>query len=416
MRLRRYSLLFLSLLAFSSVQARTLPHLDPEMTGPEYRVLLEQLQKQQGFLTKRTDDPLLAILDLGKRNLDWLAAINKNRADQDKLQLTTADSTKAYPIDAPGYSNRDIIQKALADVKTTMPQPMADVIFGTGPIPETNPLDDTTFLEFARQMNHVYEMASRWLLEEPYLDDYKTMAQEDIRGYYFLNNETNLEWNLNHWSSLDADTQTKYSAWLTGECFNSNNYLKACQTKLANAIKKKKVWEYHQNYVADAQRVYNGFFELQNPRPEIIWNSKTPNIMFMPFTTPNTQAVQAWFKSNVEDEWHVNDWHLQINFANKPNLAKVVFEPGATPHVDDLGGDTITMDANRDINEYIVTWTIRHEFGHVLGFPDCYVEFYDAQNEVMINYQIDINNLMCSRRGHLQTQHYDQLKKNYYKD
>jgi hypothetical protein len=73
------------------------------------------------------------------------------------------------------------------------------------------------------------------------------------------------------------------------------------------------------------------------------------------------------------------------------------------------------MDENRNIQDYDVKWTIRHEFGHILGLPDCYVEFYDAKKAVMIDYQIDITNLMCSRRGHLQAKHYEELKRNYYK-
>jgi len=56
-----------------------------------------------------------------------------------------------------------------------------------------------------------------------------------------------------------------------------------------------------------------------------------------------------------------------------------VFEPGVTPHVNGIGGRIITMDANAPLDDYDVSWTIRHEYGHVLGFPDCYVEFYIAQ-------------------------------------
>ena len=73
------------------------------------------------------------------------------------------------------------------------------------------------------------------------------------------------------------------------------------------------------------------------------------------------------------------------------------------------------MDANSPLSEYNVQWTIRHEFGHVIGFPDCYHEFYDATESTMISYQIDITNLMCSRRGHLQQAHVDELRRVYYR-
>ena len=48
--------------------------------------------------------------------------------------------------------------------------------------------------------------------------------------------------------------------------------------------------------------------------------------MEMPFTTPVNQDVQDWFKSNVEDEFRMNNWALKINFQNAKHLAKVVFE------------------------------------------------------------------------------------------
>jgi hypothetical protein len=91
----------------------------------------------------------------------------------------------------------------------------------------------------------------------------------------------------------------------------------------------------------------------------------------------------------------------------------VEFQPGVVPHVNDIAGDTIVMDKNASLNEWDVQWTIRHEFGHVLGFTDCYVEFYDSAAQQMVNYQIDVSNLMCSRAGKFKQTHFDEMKANY---
>lgn len=409
--------LFLLLFMITTIaHGRPLLHLDPEMTGEEYRALLNRLEKEESFVSKlNSNDPLKVILHQGNRNLDWIKAINEKRNAQNKLELTTPETTRAYPIDAPGFSNRKIILQNLADLKKEMPKEMAKVIFGSGPIPHNNPIDDKTFLENARKMNRLYESASRWLLQEPYLMWYSMYAKNDVRGYYFLSKEKNLEKKLRKWNSLDEETQHKYTTWLVGECFNSRDY-DECVRDLKEDIKDNQVFQYHSSYVKTAKKTYDEFFALQNPRPEVVWNYKEPNVMTLPFSKPDRRDVEEWFKTNVEDEWRVDQWALKIDFKNaSKKLAKVVFEANATPHVNGLGGDTITMDANRPLNEYLVTWAIRHEFGHVLGFPDCYVEFYDDNVEVMINYQLDINNIMCSRRGHLQKQHYTELKKNYYK-
>ena len=99
---------------------------------------------------------------------------------------------------------------------------------------------------------------------------------------------------------------------------------------------------------------------------------------------------------------------------NSGSTAHIVFKEGVTANVNGLAGNTITMDKNTPLSEYDMQWTIRHEFGHVLGFRDCYIEFYDSRVKQMISYQLDITNLMCSRRGKLQESHYLEMKKNYF--
>lgn len=73
------------------------------------------------------------------------------------------------------------------------------------------------------------------------------------------------------------------------------------------------------------------------------------------------------------------------------------------------------MDSNQPIEEYDSQWTIRHEFGHVLGLPDCYHEFYDTTQEAYVNYQFDVTDLMCSRAGNMNERIYLELKKAYQK-
>lgn len=139
--------------------------------------------------------------------------------------------------------------------------------------------------------------------------------------------------------------------------------------------------------------------------------------MSVPFLDPRIPAVTTWLTENIEDEWRWGDWKLKLEFMSEggSDMTHVRFEPGATPHVNGLAGSEITMDANRALNEYSSRWTIRHEYGHVLGFADCYLEFYDESLKAMVNYQLDLTNLMCSRKGKLQQKHYDEMKRVYFR-
>jgi hypothetical protein len=57
---------------------------------------------------------------------------------------------------------------------------------------------------------------------------------------------------------------------------------------------------------------------------------------------------------------------------------------------------------------------LAHEFGHVLGFPDCYTEFYDREKKSLIYYEIskENTNIMCSMKNcvTVPTDYLDQLK------
>jgi hypothetical protein len=391
-------------------------HLDLEMTGPEYATLIERMEAAGGFRA-RQNDPLRAILNLGKRNLDWLALINAGRAPDAQLELSTPESTVGIPIGDPRRSNRPIIERRRDELRAELPAAMREVLFENAPLTAAPPVADAEFLAFARKVDTLYQAASRWLLQEPYLRQYAGFATNDIRGFYFLEREPELEKKLRQWRDLLVADRDRLSEWLVGQCRNSGRSTRDCRGELAQAaLRGDGVWNFHQRHRPRAESLFRGFFAVQNPRREAVWIGKSPDLMTFPFQQPESPEVETWLRENLEDEWKFGPWRLELSFRTGGiGLAHVVFVPGATPNVNGLGGSRITMDANRSIHEYLVRWTIRHEFGHVLGFPDCYIEFYDDEQQVMINYQIDVDNLMCSRRGRLLQTHYDEMKRNYFR-
>lgn len=380
-------------------------HLDPEMTGPEYRSLVE-FQK----LKLAPRDALRAILNVGKRNLDWLDRINQSRTEADRMDLWTEANTQAYPIEAPSISNRSIIQERWTALLDEMPSAMKDVLLATGTVPNTTPLADAEYLEWARKTDKVYQQASRWLLQEPSLFAYAARARDDVRGYVTLTKETDLEAKLAAWANLDAETKQRLTTALIGICKNSGATHSRCSQEISRV--NGSAADLYRKYFPRARTLYESYFKIGSARRDVRWNDAA-NSCQIPFLEPDTQEVRDWLVSNIEDEWKWNGWSLKLAFQPSGNVTYVRFVAGATPNVNGLAGNRITMDANRPLDHYSTRWTIRHEYGHVLGFPDCYVEFYDEAEGVMVNYQLDITNLMCSRRGKLQAKHYEEMRRVY---
>lgn len=405
MKMRSLCLSVLLSLSTSYADSSNLPHLDPEMTGAEYRAIFQQ--KNLSFAT----DELQVILTVGKRNLDWLEKINRARSANSQMDLWTEANTQAYPIETPSIANRTLIKNRYTTLLSELPNEMKSVVLSSSELPTTAPFADEIYLEWARKLDKIYQAASRWLLQEPNLFAYRARAKDDVRGFVVLSKETDLATKLAQWNTLDEATKERLKMALLGLCKNSDTAMSRCSQEFTRETTSGTASAFYAKYIARSRSLYNSFFTLTNARRDLRW-SEAENTCRMPFQMPETNEIRSWLADNIEDEWKWNGWSFKLEFAANAS-AFVRFVAGATPNVNGLGGNRITMDANRPIDHYSTKWTIRHEFGHVLGFPDCYIEFYDSDEGVMVNYQLDITNLMCSRRGKLQEKHYLEMKRSY---
>ncbi len=380
-------------------------------SGTEYRPYSADL------MSDASKDPLQKLLAIGTRNLDWLDFINSQRDPEHLLELSTPSTTRAYPIEAPAIYSRTIILNEWEQLVGELPELIHDVLIDSAAFTADLGMTDEEFLQHVRLVDRIYQTTSRWLLMEPSLDYYKTLAAKDLRAYYFLKKEPDLLQKLAAWSILDEPTRSRLSGWLRAQC-QKRSSAQTCKNELQQTIDGTgSAQDFYTRYEPTNRSEWEGYFKIGAYRDDITWSSAQPEIMSIPFRNPNRDDVLDWLKTNIEDEFHQGLWQLKLNFktSNDPTMTHVVFQPGATPHVNGIGGNIITMDANRNIKEYLARWTIRHEYGHVLGLRDCYLEFYDSSLEAMVNYQLDITNLMCSRRGHFLDTHFEELKKAYYR-
>lgn len=396
------------------------PHMDLEMTGPEYLRLLEKAPAKKSFyksMVTAEEKDLERFLAIGKRNLQWVDFVNKSRAPENKLSLSSPATAPGNSVYQPRTYNFRIIKTQWSILESLLPASLKKVVLEGGEFTTDLGVSEREFKEWLFQVDAAYQITARYKMMLPYKTEMATLASYDVRGFVALRDEEDLDAKLADFDSLSDLKQSAFQKNLMMVCLNAQTPRPECKAQLKLATETKTLVDFKNKYLPQGLALYNSFFDIAGTRPDGVWTSLDPDNMRIPFADPHNEAVKNYVKDNVEDEWRWNGWQLHLDFveSDDPTMTHIVWEAGATPHVDNAPGTTITMDQNSLLTEYDVQWTIRHEYGHVIGFPDCYHEFFDEELEAFVSYQLDVTNLMCSRRGKLKQVHYDELKRVYFK-
>jgi hypothetical protein len=389
-------------------------HLDLEMTSGEYRSLLK-IQERSSEKSIKNDDPAITrAIKLGERLSKWIAKVNTGRTEATAIRLTSATTRRGIPIDKPNKYSPSIIKKDTDSVMSELPASIKLVLESNSELPGTIPLDDETFITFARRLDRNYQSAARYKSVDQYRYHYIQAANKDVRGYHYLMTNKIEEKDLRDVSLIPVSKITPIKEALSLICLNSLSNISKCNSEVASAFASNRVSQMYKKYFQHSKRVWDSFFKIpvNARRSDISWSGNSATV---PFNTPEIPKFIPYLQDNIEDEFRWNGWVLKMSFGYYPNGPLLKFEPGVVPHVNGLGGNEIVMDSNQPIEEYESKWTIRHEFGHVLGLPDCYHEFYDTNADAYVNYQLDITDLMCSRAGNMNGRIYKELKEAYAK-
>lgn len=384
-------------------------HLDLEASSSLYR---DHLLKNKKFL-KENNPSIEKALMWGNRLAQWLELENSRRAADRQLRLTSQGTKRGIPIDSPSIYSDKTVGKELQNLTEQLPGPMIDVLNGEN-FPVQLPVGDADFVVFARKVDRNYQSAARYKSLLPYMNYYKQAKAKDIRAYHYFKEN---KWTPEKFKEFDTFTEeikTELKFLLTQLCLNSGETQLGCQRSVQKAEAQKKLPKFFEDFFEIGEQTWNDFFVIPEDaaRKDITW--RTPDRAEIPFNSPEAERFIPYLRDNIQDEFKFNDWSLTLRFGTFANGPRLKFETGTVPHVDRLGGNNIVMDSNQSIEEYESQWVIRHEFGHVLGLPDCYHEFYDTNLNAFVNYQLDTTDLMCSRAGNMNERIYIELEKNYF--
>jgi len=355
-------------------------------------------------------------IDGGEKMSKWLKLINDNRDPANVIRLTSKNTQRKIPIEKPSIYGPSTIDERYNDLVNTMPEYLKNIIYGSGAITSSLNISDNEFIKWARLTSALYQTAVRWTGMKPWLIQLAARRVRDVRGYYFLKNLKDLDFKLENIEISTTDEKNNILDALERICINTGGLDDGCYKQVLKAYKNMKLLSFKNKYWNNAIRNWNVFFKIFSPRKDVEWKQTAPGVMKVVFKDPKNPTIANWLKENVEDEFRLpkENWSLEMKFIKgKWRTAYLEFKPNVTPHV--TGGNKIVMDSNTPLEEYGVKWTIRHEYGHILRLPDCYHEFYIKEKNLMINYQLDTSDLMCSRAGQMNERIFIELKKAYFK-
>lgn len=97
----------------------------------------------------------------------------------------------------------------------------------------------------------------------------------------------------------------------------------------------------------------------------------------------------------VKEMWKSDKFEIKVE-ENARNIVNVVLINSGVSHV--INQDLRTIYLDQRLDRFQMGKVFAHEFGHVLGFPDCYIEFFDNLTSEIIYFELKDkkSNIMCS--------------------
>jgi len=263
------------------------------------------------------------------------------------------------------------------------------------------------------ELNYIASLAQRYSSYSCAKDELETRRPDDVRQFLSLesmsckNNDTDncLEVELKNFSRLDKTKKLKLERDLLALC-ERNEKSEICSSLWITSVMNNEAVKFYETYSKELkEKTYSDLFKLKKEYRKFKCEKDNETlVMNIPFYAKNG-AYESYDQAYVEilsktEKFWSND-QFKVHFFEAPKAdgaVQVIKTQSIVSRVDESA--PLFIELSSSLNGEIAAKTFAHEFGHVLGFPDCYLEFFERENNQVVYYELDHErkNLMCSLR------------------
>ncbi|MEW6057033.1 MAG: hypothetical protein AB1540_10500 [Bdellovibrionota bacterium] len=367
------------------------------------------------------------VIRVGARALEWLTLLQKNTPMAQRTQVWKKESSigREFSPEYPLIYNDAIILEEFNSTFARLPLSAQQVLLdATIGLPESAPSDVShdELIGFLSAIFSSYSQASRWLSLYDKRDAYK-QGPRDVRPWLKLRDrETALKELIWKWDVISPEERMKFVDELAGSCpFAVSKEKQACikeYERLAESMfAGTRAFRWLNELIRQGKERYEEKFAIKRANQGLRTSSVGALKKIELGVFGIDRELLQWMQEQIAQSWNFPGLlTVELYEAQTETEQSLVVEwkSGEMPRVPQTGGNVIVMDANTPRWLEYTNVTFRHEFGHILGFGDCYTEFWDEELRAFTFYSFDPTNAMCALSGDYQERHYKALVERYF--